>query len=139
MRENTDRNNSEYGYFLHSVLQKKLQQKNITNTGIKVIFRAVRGGFLSRIQWFQNLFQNSLRSSHRRCFIKRAVFQNLAKSKFTGKHLCQSLFFNKAADLRLWHRCFRPATFLRKRLWHRCFPVNYAKIILQNTSKRLFP
>ena len=29
-------------------------------------------------------------------------------AKFTGKHLCQSLFFNKAADTvaGLWHRCF---------------------------------
>ena len=34
--------------------------------------------------------------------------------KFTGKHLCQSLFFNKVAGL-------RPATLLKKRLGHRCF------------------
>ena len=29
-------------------------------------------------------------------------------AKFTGKHLRQSLFFNKAADTvaGLWHRCF---------------------------------
>ena len=27
-------------------------------------------------------------------------------TKFTGKHPCQSLFFNKVAGLRLWHRCF---------------------------------
>ena len=30
--------------------------------------------------------------------------------KFTGKHLCQSLF-------------------LKKRLWHRCFPVNFVKFL----------
>ena len=41
-------------------------------------------------------------------------------SKFTLKHLCQSLFFNKVADLRPW-------TLLEKRLCHRCFPVNFAK------------
>ena len=48
-------------------------------------------------------------------FCKKGVLRNLAK--FTGKHLCQSLFFNKVGD-------FRPATLLKKRLWPKCFPVN---------------
>ena len=52
------------------------------------------------------------RSSHQRCSIKKGVLRNFAK--FTGKHLYQSLFFNKAAGL-------------KKRLWHRWFPVNFAK------------
>ena len=30
-----------------------------------------------------------------RCFVKRGVLRNF--TKFTGKHLCQSLFFNKVA------------------------------------------
>ena len=38
--------------------------------------------------------------------------------KFTGKHLCQSLFFNKVAGA----AC-------KKRLCHRCFPVNFAKFV----------
>ena len=44
------------------------------------------------------------RSSHQRCSVKKVVLRNL--SKFTGKHLCQSLFFNKAAHLteHLFHR-----------------------------------
>ena len=33
------------------------------------------------------------RSSHKRCSIKMRVFKNSVK--FTGKHQCQSLFFNK--------------------------------------------
>ena len=36
-------------------------------------------------------------------------------AKFTGKYLCQSLFFNKLA--------------LKKRPWHRYFPVNFAKFL----------
>ena len=72
------------------------------------------------------------RSSHRRCSVKKGVLRNFAN--FTGKHLCQSLFFNKAEGL-------RPASLLKKRLWHRCFPVNVAKFLrtpfLQNTSGRL--
>ena len=48
------------------------------------------------------------RSSRRMCFVRRGVLRKLAK--FTGKYLCQSLPFNKAAS---------PATLLKKRLWHR--------------------
>ena len=63
---------------------------------------------------------------------KKSVLRNIAK--FTGKYLCQSLFFNKVAGL-------RPVTLLKKRLWHRYFPVNFAKFLrtsfLQNTSGRL--
>ena len=51
-------------------------------------------------------------------FCKKGVLQNFAK--FTGKHLFQSLFFKKVADL-------RPSSLLKKRLWHMCFPVNFAK------------
>ena len=32
-------------------------------------------------------------SSHQRCSVKKGALRNFAK--FTGKHLCQSLFFNK--------------------------------------------
>ena len=41
-------------------------------------------------------------------------------AKFTGKHLCQSLFFNKVAGL-------RPTNLLKKRPWHRCFSLYFAK------------
>ena len=72
------------------------------------------------------------RSSHRRCSIKICVLENFAK--FTGKHLCQSLFFNKVAGLRL-------ATLFKKRLWHRCFLVNFAIFLrtpsLPNTSEQV--
>ena len=59
-------------------------------------------------------------SSRPEVFCRKGVLSNFAK--FTGKHLCQSLFFNKVAGL-------RPATLLTKRLWHRCFPVNFAKFL----------
>ena len=64
---------------------------------------------------------------------KKGVLRKFAK--FTRKHLCQGLFFNKVAGL-------RPATLLKKRLWHRCFPVNFANFLrtpfLQNTSGGCF-
>ena len=72
------------------------------------------------------------RSSHQRCSMKKGVLRKFAK--LTGKHLCQSLFFNKVAGL-------RPATLSKKRPWHRCFPVNFAKFLrtpfFHNTSGRL--
>ena len=55
-----------------------------------------------------------------RCSVKIGVLRNFVK--FTGKHMCQSLLFNKVAGL-------RPATLLKKRLWHRCFPVNFVKFL----------
>ena len=71
------------------------------------------------------------RSSHQGCSIIKSVLRNFAK--FTGKHLCKTLFFNKVAGLRL-------ATLLKKRLWRTCFPVNFEKFLrtpfLQNTSGR---
>ena len=66
-----------------------------------------------------NTYQQD-RSSRPEVFFKKAVLRNFAK--FTGKHLCQSLFFIKVTGL-------RPATLSKKRLWHRCFPVNYAKFL----------
>ena len=73
------------------------------------------------------------RSSRQEVFCKKGVPRNLAK--FKGKHFCQSLFFNKVADL-------RPATLLKRRLWHMCFPLYFTKFLrttfLQNTSGGCF-
>ena len=46
-----------------------------------------------------------------RCSVNKVVLKNF--TKFAGKHLCQSLSFNKVPGLRLWHKCF---------------PVNFVKI-----------
>ena len=71
--------------------------------------------------WRKNLDFNKLsRSSRQEVFCKKDVLRNFAK--FTGKHLCQSFFFNKVAGLRL-------AALLKKKLWHRCFRVNFAKFL----------
>ena len=60
---------------------------------------------------------------------KKAILKNLAR--FTGKQLCQGLFFNKVAGLE--------STLLKYRLRHRCFLVNFAKFLKvpQNISERL--
>ena len=81
-----------------------------------------------------NGFTVSIKRSRRPdVFCAKGVLRNF--KKFTRKHLCLSLFFNKVAGL-------RSATLLKKRLWHRCFPVNFVKFIrtpfLQNTSGGCF-
>ena len=80
-----------------------------------------------KIKFITNLccpFSTNYRRSHQRCSMKKSFLRNF--TKFTGKHLCQSLFFNKIAAL-------RPATLLKKRLWHRCFLW-----ILRSFEERLF-
>ena len=73
------------------------------------------------------------RSSRPEVFCAKGILKNFAR--FTEKHLCQSLFFNKVADL-------RAATLLKKRPWHRCFPVDFPKFLrtsfLQSTSSGCF-
>ena len=66
------------------------------------------------------------RSSRPKVYCKKGVLGKFAK--FTGKHLCQTLFFNKVADL-------RPATLLKNRLWHRSFPVNFMKFLGTSFSR----
>ena len=87
---------------------------------------------MTNFLYVTNINFAQIRSSHRRCSVRKFFLRNFAK--FTGKNLCQSLYFNKAADL-------SPATLSKQRLLHRCFPVNFAKFLrtpfLQNTSVRL--
>ena len=66
------------------------------------------------------------RSSRAEVVCKKSALRNFAK--FTGKYICQSLFFNEVASLSLWDRCF---------------PVSFAKFIrssffLQNSSGACF-
>ena len=78
---------------------------------------------------FSKTCSNSQKQPSEVFFEKRYSYKNFAK--FTGKHLCWGLFFNKVVVL-------KPATLLIKRFQHRCFPVNFAKFLrmpfLQNNS-----
>ena len=86
-------------------------KKPTNNTCRKLIF-----GWTLKNQCFSNaeklcklglnlyLIKNH-RICHKRCTIRKGVYENFAK--FTGKHLGQSLFFNKGAG-------DTPATLLKK-------------------------
>ena len=75
-------------------------------------------------------FHKGNRSSHS-CSVKKGLLRNFAK--FTGKDLCQSLFLNKVAGLRV-RVFFLKKSLLKKRLWHRCFLLNFAKFLRNFTS-----
>ena len=55
-------------------------------------------------------------------FYQKGALANFAK--FTGKYLCQSLFYNKVAGLGLWYRCF---------------PLNFVKLLKTSFSYRTPP
>ena len=61
---------------------------------IKNIFSKTCTKNLIKITWLTKL--SKIRSSYRRCSVRKVVLRNFAKR--TGKHLCQSLFFNNVAD-----------------------------------------
>ena len=54
---------------------------------------------ISQNIYFTERLQMTERSSHQRCSMRKGVLRNFAK--FTGKHLCHSLFLNKVAGMRL--------------------------------------
>ena len=89
-----------------------------TNSGAICSAQSLKMFRLARKNKWNKL--KNLLSSHQKCSVKKGVPGNF--TKFTGKYLCQSLFFNKVAGL-------RPALLLKKRLWHCCFPVNFVKFL----------
>ena len=68
--------------------------------------------------------------SQRRSSVKRSVHKDFAK--FTGKHQCLNLYFNKIASL-------RTVNLLKKRLRHRCFSENFVKFLRTHFAEHLRP
>ena len=56
-------------------------------------------------------------SSHKKCSVKKGVLKNFAK--FSGQHLCQSLFFHKVSG---------PSTFLQKETLAKVFSCEFFEI-----------
>ena len=73
--------------------------------------------------WLATIMWNEiyLKSNPLEVFYKKGVLKKFAK--FTGGHLCQSLFFDKVAGL-------RPAILLKKILGHWHFSVIFAKFLI---------
>ena len=63
-----------------------------TNVTLQILHRNITLKYIS--YFLLSVEQMScFRRSHQRCSVKKGVLRNFAK--FTGKHLCQSVFFNK--------------------------------------------
>ena len=60
--------------------------------------------FWSYLSHDHQLFSLNRQKQSSEVFCKKCVLRNFVK--FTGKDLCQSLYFNKVAVLRLWQKCF---------------------------------
>ena len=75
-----------------------------------------RNNFTSRKQIKKDLV---LRCSRAKVFYKKGVLRTF--EKFTGKHLCQSLFFNKVAGP-------RPAALSKKETLAQVFSCEFCKI-----------
>ena len=73
-------------------MKNRSQAKSVQPTELVTPARAKSPGDL--INFWQALA--AVRSSRRRCSVRKGVLRNFAK--FTGKHLSQSLFFNKFAS-----------------------------------------
>ena len=102
-------------------MQNRSKIEKIYQTQLSKNLNVFHSTYNAQMNFLDCSFKNGIyRSSRPEVFCKKGVLRNFAK--FTGKHLCQSLFFNKVAGL-------RPATLLKKRLWHRCFPINFAKFL----------
>ena len=122
-------------YWITSFLQSSLGQlflNIVLNTPLKATDNKndsnLQNKSLEKVSFFAHC--RKYRSSHWRCFWKKAVLKNFVN--FTGKHLCWShlsvTWGSKACN------------FIKKRLQHRCFPVKFAKLlrtlILKNICKR---
>ena len=126
-------------------MRSTIKASNACRFECRISKKFSRGWFpiLAILIYYENTKQkdvkNSNGSSHQRCSMLKGVLRNF--TKFTGKRLCLSLFFNKVSGLEAPTQVFRPATLLKKRLLHRCFPVNFVKFLrtafLQNNSGRL--
>ena len=83
---------------------KTLEQHQCCRSGIFIVncehishFVLVVDFELANICWVYIEKTNTLRSSSQEMFCEKDVLRNFTKS--TGKHLCQSLFFNKVAQV----------------------------------------
>ena len=92
---------------LFKEIMKRSKLRNIflrNRTEVNKIFYNRQRNYCVSLLWKSKKGYGENQKQPPRCSVKKGVLRNFAK--FTGKHLCQRLFFNKVAKKRLWHRCF---------------------------------
>ena len=100
------------------LFSKGVNRKDFSNWNLSHLQEMLTDRSIHKIGNKDTLVANA-RSSHWRCSMGKNVLRNFAK--FTGKHLCQSRFFNKVAGL-------RPATLLKKEALAQVFSWEVCKI-----------
>ena len=92
----------------------------------------------------ENLWSLNGKSSHRGCSVRKDVLRSFAN--FTGKHLCQSFFFNKVAGLQ--HLLYRTplgdyfcnglySLNIRSEIWRRSFTF-FTALLLKSNNFSIF-
>ena len=100
----------------HVQLQKRIYcSKKSEGATIGILLKKTCNFIRKRLQYCE-VYKNT-RSSHQRCSVIKAVLINFAK--FTGQHLCQSLFFNKVAGLKPMICRGLSAIFIKTKLQHK--------------------
>ena len=87
----------DFSFFVQCTILSSAKNSRLTSSKMLVYARSF--WICSEYVYSENeiCWRSSLRSSHQRCSVKKGVLKNFIK--FTGEDLCQSLFFNKIADL----------------------------------------
>ena len=101
MRENANQNNSKYGHFLRSDIVLKHLTVFLKGYNSQTLCLGIWQNFIyaylsqrkqkTKVDWTFRDLLFVFRISPPDVFCKKVVLRNFAK--FTGKHLCQSLFF----------------------------------------------
>ena len=91
-----------------------------------LVMRSFRDTIAIAIEDLQSSILSLVRSGHRRCSVRKRVLRNFAK--FTGKHLCQSLFLNKNAE-----------NFIKKETLAKAFPCEYCEVAKKAFLQRTPP
>ena len=88
---------------LFKEIMKRSKLRNIflrNRTEVNKIFYNRQRNYCVSLLWKSKKGYGENQKQSPRCSVKKGVLRNFAK--FTGKHLCQRLFFNKVADLSGW-------------------------------------
>ena len=94
----------------------KTSSRRFEDVLIKTLIRKnLSWQYVLKTYGLRQIFIKQTEAVARRCSVKKGTLINF--TKFTGKHLCHSLFLNKVSDLSV----------IKKRFWHRCFPVHFVK------------
>ena len=109
---------------LFKEIMKRSKLRNIflrNRTEVNKIFYNRQRNYCVSLLWKSKKGYGENQKQPPRCSVKKGVLRNFAK--FTGKHLCQRLFFDKGAGLRP-----NACNFIKKQSLAQVFPCEFCEI-----------